>query len=383
MKKTIYLFLFLMIALLIGIKASYALAIPGTIGITTVGEPTISNGVKATKIKVTFTANTTTNINGLSDVYEFRYNHPHEKSDLTYYDDGEIAYKVGPLEKTTEGVTFRVFYNGNITSGETYELFTLVAYCDESYTGYDAGGVVRQASSSNFGNEVSLSNANMKIVAPITKAPYIAKMGPYAEFNFDFINSSNPVKVIAIKGRVESDVPIKSIYSTASSYIYSDDTTTTADFNPTTGEFLINYRLQGNDSTFNLDNNPNKSLIGFELDTSGLTDLETRVITTSIKDLKYISSDNIDEEISAKDVYSYTTLINRDNLLMGDWNDDGSFNLVDLVKYRLFLAPDPSVESEFNAFGKNKQIRLDLSNNGYVELQDLIKVRRRLIGIID
>ena len=64
----------------------------------------------------------------------------------------------------------------------------------------------------------------------------------------------------------------------------------------------------------------------------------------------------------------------EDEVVLGDWNGNGKYTLVDLIQYRLCLVNQTEVSAEVLA-------RVDLTKDGKLSLVDLIAARKLLIGL--
>ena len=58
--------------------------------------------------------------------------------------------------------------------------------------------------------------------------------------------------------------------------------------------------------------------------------------------------------------------------VLGDWNNDGSVNALDLANYRKYLANNSEV---VNSFTTSIKSRADMNSDGKVDLIDLVKAR--------
>ena len=64
----------------------------------------------------------------------------------------------------------------------------------------------------------------------------------------------------------------------------------------------------------------------------------------------------------------------EDEVVLGDWNGNGSYTLIDLIQYRLYMVNPTQISVELLA-------RVDLTKDGKLSLVDLIAARKLLVGL--
>ena len=509
MKKTIYLFLFLMIALLIGIKASYALAIPGTIS-TVVGDSTTDGDVTITEIDVMFTASETTTLSG-GETWQISFNEPTLQSTVSGIVGGNIATPVGTTYVTTSvdgslitGAKFAIAYSGDVVSGEQYKLFTINVINSSSAS---AGGTIAPSNESFYARSLTISGGMIteEIVWIMNTDQFESVKShdltfyPQNPFNIDNFaigvtaaGAAN-VETVEENGTLKYNISydeavngprfISAIISYPISYYFSGDVMdyelnnysldepsgNHSDYVSSRSGYLaaltqktyldnahyglnsdsyVRYNSEEDTYTFTLsfhknpmdwtymedqlNNLPNVNAISgiltpqtqgvritrmlsengefnpntgaFEADFSGEpTDLVFEVEITDydaiedhtdavmfssdafailVTNIKYVAEGYLADEEVEYYANPFNVLFMDKPIVLGDWNDDGEFNLVDIVRYRMYLANVERIVTLYNNLSDKQKEYLDFNKNDELDLSDLIYARKVIVGII-
>ena len=227
---------------------------------------------------------------------------------------------------------------------------------------------------------ISLSAANARLQTDYDETTKVLNgtNRVYADFKINKVDTSSATHVSYIRFHVNSNYPVKSIqaYSTECSDCFEEVSGNNIIVGLEDGNYFVD--LQGVLPTFNF----SSVLISIELDTSGTDDLGDKVVTT-LSDIAYKSS--ADGEIYSLDANTAVNNVKvyNDYDILGDWNSDGKTDLVDLVRYRLYLAGSNDMAGETKAFGRNKTNLLDFLIDGEIDTTDLVLLRKKLINAID
>ena len=227
---------------------------------------------------------------------------------------------------------------------------------------------------------ISLSAANARLQTDYDETTKVLNgtNRVYADFKINKADTSSAVHVSYISFHVNSNYPVKSVqaYSTECSDCFEETSLKNVFTGIEDGDYFVD--LQGAHQNTNF----TSLLISIELDTSGADDLGDKVVTT-LSDITYKSS--ADGEIYSLDANTAVNNVKvyNDYDILGDWNGDGKTDLVDLVRYRLYLAGSNDMAGETKAFGRNKKNLLDFLIDGEIDTTDLVLLRKKLINAID
>ena len=266
--------------------------------------------------------------------------------------------------------------NINIAFNNQLDIIKGISYAVTSVGEGTAYTVTHDVVSRTVADSLLLTNANVYIESAETIASFDANMGTYAEFNFGALKNNSGIQLATLKGVIESNTPIAEIYTNANNAYFEGANDSVITFNKTTGEFQITF----DSNQFDIEKNLARGLIQVKFDLTNVPKNKSITAITSIKNLKYTVVGSTTEQPIEGKVYAITNLVPKPNGSIGDWNDDGEMGLVDLVRYRLYLAPQESVVNEFKAFGINKKNLVDLNNDGSVDLSDVVQMRKIIAG---
>ena len=88
----------------------------------------------------------------------------------------------------------------------------------------------------------------------------------------------------------------------------------------------------------------------------------------------YITEESSSGGIAGGDITGGETPPTEEEVVLGDWNGNGNYTLIDLIQYRLYMVNPTQISAELLA-------RVDLTKDGKLSLVDLIAARKLLVGL--
>ena len=106
------------------------------------------------------------------------------------------------------------------------------------------------------------------------------------------------------------------------------------------------------------------------------------IFTVSVHDISYVADGYLANEDIEYTANQFSVLFLYRPIVLGDWNDDDELNLVDIVRYRMYLANVEKYVNMYNALGEVQKHNLDFNKDGELNLSDLIYARKVIVGLI-
>ncbi|MBQ4583391.1 MAG: hypothetical protein IJA94_00645, partial [Bacilli bacterium] len=103
-------------------------------------------------------------------------------------------------------------------------------------------------------------------------------------------------------------------------------------------------------------------------------DIQIIFVHTDISDGHWIKIDDVALYGYLPDEETGETPPIEQEVVLGDWNGNGSYTLIDLIQYRLYMVNPTQISAELLA-------RVDLTKDGKLSLVDLIAARKLLVGL--
>ena len=205
------------------------------------------------------------------------------------------------------------------------------------------------------------------------------------------IDSYPETKLEKLEGTIESSYDLKSakLYTKegyCKNYEENQISYNYCDLYPV-GDVSSNLTIDYEENTFTInvsdelkeDLQNKKLIIDFEFDLEGESIYENQQISTRLTNMSY-ELETINSDISLPDLENNVNVLSEFNV-RGDWNQDNKFNLVDVVRYRFYVAEAVDYVNEYNSFGKNRLDLIDINKDDEVNLSDLIAARRKIVGL--